>query len=70
MSDHNERLLTVNEVAEYLRVPKSGIYDLVFRKKIPFIKLGNRLRFKKVDIDNWIESQIFNPIKDDDKERF
>jgi excisionase family DNA binding protein len=50
-----EILLTINEVAEYLKLTKSAVYSLVRRRKIPHIKLtGKILRFKESEIMQWV----------------
>ena len=48
----DDPFLTVQELAEYLRVKKSWIYQKVHAKEIPYHKFGNHLRFKKSEIDN------------------
>jgi excisionase family DNA binding protein len=53
-----ERLKTAQEIAEYLQIPLSGIYDMTHRKKgIPFLKIGTRLRFRQSDVEEWLQSQ-------------
>lgn len=47
-------LMNVSQVAEFLGVPKSTIYNLSMQGKIPHAHVGKLLRFKKVDIDNWL----------------
>lgn len=50
-----EKLLTVDEVAKFLRFSKQGVYQLVFRKKIPAVKISKRaLRFRESDILRWL----------------
>jgi len=46
----------VDDVARYLRYSPSTIRKLVQKKEIPFYKIRNAVRFKKEDIDKWIES--------------
>jgi len=48
-------LFTLNELCDYLRIPKSSIYKLVQAGKIPSIKIGRHLRFSVAAIDLWIE---------------
>jgi excisionase family DNA binding protein len=43
--------LTVDELADYLKVKKSWIYQKVHSKDIKYHKIGNKLRFKKSEID-------------------
>jgi len=53
----NEGVLTLVEVAAYLKVTERTIYRLAGAKKIPAFKVGGVWRFKKGDIDAWINSQ-------------
>jgi excisionase family DNA binding protein len=53
-----KRLLTVNELSNYLSLPKGSIYTMVCLKKIPgVIRIGRALRFEKIKIDTWINSK-------------
>ncbi len=54
-SNDNE-LMTVEELADYLKVKKSSIYDKVHTKSIPFLKNGNSLRFRRKHIDLWLQN--------------
>jgi excisionase family DNA binding protein len=47
-----DTLLTVDELAGYLKVKKTWIYQRVHAKEIPYHKVGNKLRFRKSEIDN------------------
>ena len=58
-----EELLTIDELTSYLKVKKSAIYDMVYHKKIPYTKIGQRLRFRKDLIDAWIENYTSVPLK-------
>jgi excisionase family DNA binding protein len=48
------KLMTVSEVAGYLRVTKKTVYRLLVRGKIPATKVGNQWRFAKDSIDRWL----------------
>jgi len=53
-----ERLWGIEEVAEYLQLPPSSVYKMTSAKRgalIPHLKLGGRLRFRKADIDRWLD---------------
>ncbi len=52
-----EDLMTIEEVAKYLRVKRRTIYDWVKKHKIPAIKAVGQWRFKREKIDAWLESQ-------------
>jgi excisionase family DNA binding protein len=49
-----EKLLTIEQVAGYLKVDKFTVYRLIGQKKIPAFKVGNQWRFKKKMIDAWL----------------
>ena len=52
-----EQLLTIEEVAKYLRVKKRTIYDWLKKGKIPANKTVGQWRFKKEKIDAWLEGK-------------
>jgi excisionase family DNA binding protein len=49
-----ENLLTLLQVARYLKVDKFTVYRLIAKKKIPAFKVGNQWRFKQRMIDAWL----------------
>lgn len=53
----DDRLLTIEEVCELLKVSKGYIYWLTHQRKIPFIKMQGHLRFRWSDIDSWLREQ-------------
>ena len=53
----HQQLMTIEEVADYLRVKKRTIYDWVKKKKIPAVKTVGQWRFKKEKIDAWLDGQ-------------
>lgn len=50
-------IMTIKEVAEYLKVNERTVYRLAGAKKIPAFKVGGIWRFVRSDIDQWIRSQ-------------
>ncbi len=48
------KLMTVSEVADYLRVTNKTVYRLLMRGKIPATKVGNQWRFAQNSIDGWL----------------
>lgn len=50
-------ILTIHQVAEYLKVTERTIYRLAAAKKIPAFKVGGTWRFSLADIDSWIKQQ-------------
>ena len=57
MAVPQDDILTLDEMAAYLKAGKRTIYRLVADKKIPAFKLGSTWRFRKQDIDRWIAAQ-------------
>ncbi|MCX8094522.1 MAG: transcriptional repressor LexA [Candidatus Goldbacteria bacterium] len=53
----NEEIMTVEEVASYLKVDTRTIYRRLKSKDIPAFKFGGQWRFKKQDIDMWIKKR-------------
>jgi excisionase family DNA binding protein len=53
----DETFLTTEEVLEYLQVNLRTIYRLIKAGKIPAVRVGRQWRFRKRDIDAWLDSQ-------------
>ncbi len=49
-----DSLVTVKEVADYLRLKEQTVYLLARQNKIPSLKIGGSLRFKRSQIDAWL----------------
>jgi len=47
-------IMTLDEVAKYLRVHKSTVYRMAREGAIPSTKVANQWRFKKARIDEWL----------------
>ncbi len=48
-------LLKIGEVARYLQVRRPTIYRWIREGRIPALRVGTRWRFRKEDIDWWVE---------------
>lgn len=57
MPPTSNSVMTVKEVAEYLRVNQRTVYRLAVDRKMPGFKVGANWRFKRSDIDVWIAEQ-------------
>jgi excisionase family DNA binding protein len=55
--DRKPRLMTIDEAAKYLRIHKSTIYRLAKGGRIPASKVGNKWRFRKDVIDQWLSEK-------------
>lgn len=52
--DRRPTIMTLEEVAKYLRVHKSTVYRMAREGTIPSTKVANQWRFKKARIDEWL----------------
>ena len=57
-------LMTVEEVARYLRLKPQTIYKWAQERRIPAVKLGKEWRFRKRILDEWLDGQILDNQKD------
>ena len=53
-----EKIYTVPQVAEYLQISRSKIYDWVKKGKIPHVRIGRNVRIRESDLQAWIDSQL------------
>ena len=55
MNEQLERLLTISEVAAYLRLSKAQVYAMVARKEIPCIRISERrIVVAETDLIKWL----------------
>lgn len=52
-----EKLVTVQVVADYLKMSPQTIYRFAQQGRIPALKVGNRWRFRLADIEAWLQQQ-------------
>ena len=57
MPTHHDEVLTIDELAAYLKIAKSTLYKLAQEGKIPGQKVGKHWRFRRVAIDGWLDDQ-------------
>ena len=50
-------LLTISDVAEFLKISPTGVRRLQQKRSVPFIKIGGSIRFSKSDILAYLEKQ-------------
>lgn len=55
-------LLTISEVADFLKISSSGVRRLQQQRDIPFVKVGGSVRFLKEDILAYLRKQRVNSI--------
>jgi len=57
-----EPLLTADDVASLLRVPRSTVYELTRSRRLPHVKVGRRTLFVRSDLDAWIVASRVMPL--------
>jgi len=57
--EKEKRLLTIDEVAEFLHMNPMTVYSWVKDGKIPAFKIGKVWRFRKTEIDEWLKKQKY-----------
>jgi len=60
--------MTVREVANYLNVDEKTVYRLAQKGELPGFKVAGTWRFKREDIDQWIEDQKKAAVQKEDNE--
>jgi len=58
MTDPEDEILTLDEVAPYLKAGKRTVYRLAQKGEIPAFKLGGTWRFRRSELDRWIAESI------------
>ena len=51
-----DQLMTIEEVASYMRVSRFTVYRLAKDRSIPATKIGRQWRFQKEEIDQWVKN--------------
>ena len=58
MNEASDEILTIDEVATYLKAGRRTVYRLAANGQIPAFKLGGTWRFRRTELDRWIVSRI------------
>lgn len=53
----NDEILTLKEVAQLLKVAEKTVYTMSQNKELPAFKVRGQWRFRREDIDRWIDQQ-------------
>ena len=67
MSAQPDEILTIDEVAAYLKAGKRTVYRLAASAELPAFKLGGTWRFRRGELDQWIANRIGKTTLDDEK---
>ena len=52
-----DEIMTLKDVSEYLKIAEKTLYGYVQKGILPGIKIGSAWRFRKADIDSWLDEQ-------------
>jgi len=53
-----DKLMTLDEVVDYVRLKKVTVYKLLEKGKLPGSKIGGRWRFRRKYLDGWIDGRM------------
>lgn len=67
MAGPTEQAMTVHDVAAYLNVDEKTVYRLAKRAELPGFKVAGAWRFRRTDLDAWIDQQ--KQVAADNKEK-
>ncbi len=57
-----DKLLNMDEASTLLSIQKSSLYQMVMKRQIQVVKIGKLNRFRKCDLDKFIESHTHEAI--------
>ncbi len=57
MAVDSREVMNIRQASQYLGVSPDTLYKYVYEEKIPAFKLGNRWKFKKTILDQWMEQK-------------
>ena len=58
-----KKIVDADGVAGYLSISKDGVYAMVHERKIPYFKVGRRVRFDLVEVNSWLEQRKKEPLQ-------
>ena len=56
--NNNDRLLGMDEAADFLEISKNTLYDFTHKKAIPFCRYGRFVKFKLEDLRAWKAARL------------
>ena len=57
----SNEVLTVSEVAEYLRVNPQTVYRKAKAGELPVVRIGRAIRFRRAELEEWMKSEVASP---------
>jgi excisionase family DNA binding protein len=59
-----KQLIDTKEASEFLGIKKNTLYEWIIQKKIPHIKVGRLVKFRKEDLEEWLKKRTQEEKKD------
>jgi len=56
-------ILNVKEAAELTRLSVATVYAYVARRKLPYLKVGAKLLFRRSDLTRWLDGHFVQPLE-------
>lgn len=56
-----KEVMSIDETAKFLKLPKTTIYKYARNRKIPACKVGRRWRFERNTLEKWLEGKMNSP---------
>ena len=56
-------VMTVSEVAEYLRVNPQTVYRKAKAGEMPVVRIGRAIRFRRTELESWLKTPVTNTAK-------
>jgi excisionase family DNA binding protein len=56
--DDELELLTADEAAELIRLPRSSVYELARNRRIPYVRIGRRILFVRGQLVTWLLDEM------------
>lgn len=57
MESSERQVMTVDDLAAYLRIPRSSVYKLAQRGQVPCQKVGRHWRFSRRAVERWLDGR-------------
>ena len=54
----SDELMTIEEVARYLKMKPQTVYKWAQEGQLPGVKLGKEWRFRKAHLDEWVDTSV------------
>jgi len=64
MQRKETEFMSIDEASQFLKLKKATIYQMVFKREIPFYKSTKKLLFKKSDLIDWVEKDRIYTLKE------